>query len=117
MSASQYAFIFTLVPFLFGIAAVFAHRAGGNRALWTTWLAAALLFSVLGYLDWRSPPDHGTPYAAYLSFATIPTAAASLVTARTAESKLPLIARVLLAGTVCWATIFPVLLVLTMLTA
>ena len=108
----SYALFFTIAPFAFGLAAVAAHRAGGTRALAATWLAGAALFAALGYRDWRSPPDEGTPLSAYLVFATVPTAVAAVVTARTARG-VPLLWRVMLAGTAGWASIFPILLLYT----
>lgn len=109
MDPTSYALFFTLAPFAFGLAAVVAHRAGGVRALAPTWLACAALFAYLGYRDWRSPPDEGTPLAAYLAFATIPTAVAAVVAARTARG-VPLVWRIMLAGTAGWVSIFPILL-------
>ena len=112
MDSASYALFFTLAPFAFGIAAVVAHRVGGTRALAATWLACALLFAYLGYRDWRSPPDEGTPFSAYLVFATVPTAVGALVAARTARG-VPLLWRIMLAGTAGWASIFPILLLYT----
>jgi hypothetical protein len=105
MSASTYALIFTVVPFLFGFAAVLALRAGGRRALVIAWLAASALLVVLGVMDWRQPPDEGTPLVAYLAFALIPTAAAAWAADRTARAQMPIVARLLIAGTVGWLAI------------
>ena len=112
MDSFSYALLFTVAPFAFGLAAVVAHRAGGARALAATWLACAALFAYLGYRDWRSPPDEGTPLSAYLLFATVPTAVAAVVAARTARG-VPLLWRIMLAGTAGWASIFPILLLYT----
>ena len=112
MDPTPYALVFTLAPFAFGLAAVVAHRLGGVRALAATWVACAALFAVLGYRDWRSPPDEGTPLSAYLVFATLPTAVAAVVAARTARG-VPLLWRIMLAGTAGWASIFPILLLYT----
>ena len=112
MDSTAYALFFTLAPFAFGLAAVVAHRVGGTRALAATWLLCAALFAYLGYRDWRSPPDEGTPLSAYLVFATVPTAVAAAVAARTAGG-VPLLWRVMLAGTAGWASIFPILLLYT----
>ena len=111
MDPSSYALVFTAAPFAFGLAAVVAHRYGGVRALGGTWLACAALFAVLGYRDWGSPPDEGTPLGAYLLFATVPTAVAAVVAARTRG--VPLLWRVMLAGTAGWASIFPIILLYT----
>ena len=115
MTAGQYGLAFTLFPFLFGAAAVWARRAGGVPALWSLWAAAALLFATLGYADWRTPPDNGTPLAAYLAFATVPTAVGALVASRLDRRRLPLLLDVAITGTATWITIFPVLLVFTTL--
>ena len=115
MTAGQYGLVFTLFPFLFGAAAVWARRAGGTPALWVLWGAAALLFARLGYADWRTPPDNGTPLAAYLAFATIPTAVGAFVASRLDRRRLPLLLEVAITGTATWAMIFPILLVLTTL--
>ena len=116
MSAGQYALIFTVLPFLFGAAAVWAHRQGGARRLWAAWAIAALFYSVLGYIDWRAPPDEGTPLAFYLTVATVPTAAGAWVAAWSAANRIPLVMRILLAGSACWITIFPVILLFMALT-
>ncbi len=100
MSSSNYALLFTVVPFLFGFAAVLAHRAGGRRGLIISWMVATGLLIVLGVIDWRQPPDEGTPLVAYLGFAIIPTAAAAWVADRTAT--MPLIIRMLVCGTAGW---------------
>ncbi|HUF29173.1 MAG TPA: hypothetical protein VMM77_00820 [Gemmatimonadaceae bacterium] len=100
MSSSTYALLFSVVPFLFGIAAVLAHRAGGRRGLVIAWVSAAGLLIVLGVMDWRQPPDEGTPLVAYLGFALIPTAAAAWAVERT--SNLPVIVRMLVCGTAGW---------------
>jgi hypothetical protein len=105
MSSSTYALIFTVVPFAFGFVAVLAHRSGGRRALVLAWVAAAALLAVLGFLDWRQPPDEGTPLMAYLAFAVLPTAAAAWAADYTARAKMPIIARLLVAGTVGWLAI------------
>jgi hypothetical protein len=112
MDPTAYALLFTLAPFAFGLAAVVAHRVGGTRALAATWLASAALFALLGYRDWRSPPDEGTPLSAYLLFATVPTAVGAVVAARTARG-VPLVWRIMLAGTAGWVSIFPILLLYT----
>ena len=112
MDSTSYALFFTLGPFAFGLAAVVAHRMGGVHALTATWLLCAALFTALGYRDWRSPPDEGTPLSAYLVFATVPTAVAAVVAARTA-GRVPLVWRVMLAGSAGWASIFPILLLYT----
>ena len=100
MSSSGYALLFTVVPFLFGFAAVLAHRAGGRRALIISWMVDTGLLIVLGVIDWRQPPDEGTPLIAYLGFAIIPTAAAAWAVDRTAT--MPLIIRMLVCGTAGW---------------
>ena len=100
MSSSGYALLFTVVPFLFGFAAVLAHRAGGRRGLIISWMVATGLLIVLGVIDWRQPPDEGTPLVAYLAFAVIPTAAAAWAVDRTAT--MPLIIRMLVCGTAGW---------------
>lgn len=100
MSSSNYALLFTVIPFLFGIAAVLAHRAGGRRGLIIAWVAATGLLIVLGVMDWRQPPDEGTPLIAYLGFAIIPTAAAAWAVDRTVT--MPLIIRMLVCGTAGW---------------
>jgi hypothetical protein len=105
MSSSTYALIFTVVPFAFGFVAVLAHRSGGRRALVLAWVAAAALLAVLGFLDWRQPPDEGTPLMAYLAFAVLPTAAAAWAADSPARAKMPIIARLLVAGTVGWLAI------------
>lgn len=100
MSSSSYALLFTVVPFLFGFAAVLAHRAGGRRALIISWMVATGLLIVLGIIDWRQPPDEGTPLVAYLAFAVIPTGVATWAVDRTAT--MPLIIRMLVCGTAGW---------------
>lgn len=105
MSSSTYALIFTLVPFLFGFAAVFALRAGGRRALVMAWVIGSGILVVLGVLDWRQPPDEGTPLLAYLAFALIPTMVAGFVADRTARAQMPIVARLLVAGTAGWLAI------------
>jgi hypothetical protein len=100
MSSSSYALLFTVVPFLFGFAAVLAHRAGGRRGLIMSWVVATGLLIVLGVIDWRQPPDEGTPLVAYLGFAIIPTAAAAWAVERT--ENMPLILRMLVCGTAGW---------------
>lgn len=113
MSAGGYALLFTILPFLFGGAVVWAERIGGQRALWGTWALAAAMYAVLGWHDWRTPPDEGTPLAFYLVLATVPTAAGAWAAGWSARRGLPLVARVLIAGTVCWGMVFPVLLLFT----
>ena len=105
MSASTYALLFTLVPFLFGFVAVFALRAGGRRALAVAWVAGAGLLVILGVIDWRQPPDEGTPLIAYLAFALIPTLVAAVAADRTARAQMPIVARLLVAGTSGWLAI------------
>ncbi|HSJ63321.1 MAG TPA: hypothetical protein VK922_05355 [Gemmatimonadaceae bacterium] len=105
MSTSSYALIFTLVPFLFGFAAVFALRSGGRRALLVAWVLGSGLLAVLGVMDWRRPPDEGTPLLAYLAFALLPTAAAAWAADRTARAQMPIVARLLIAGTTGWLAI------------
>lgn len=100
MSSSSYALLFTVVPFLYGFAAVLAHRAGGRRALIISWVMAAGLLIVLGIIDWRQPPDEGTPLIAYLGFAMIPTAAAAWAVERTGN--MPIVLRMLVCGTAGW---------------
>src|SRR5919199_1062823 len=106
MDSSFYALVFTLAPFV-------AHRAGGVRALGAAWVAAAVFFTYLGVRDWASPPDEGTPLSAYLAFALVPTAVAAVVAARTASRGVPMLWRVVLAGSAGWVSIFPILLVYT----
>jgi hypothetical protein len=105
MSASTYALLFTLVPFLFGFVAVFALRAGGRRALAWAWVIGSGFLVVLGVIDWRQPPDEGTPLIAYLAFALIPTSVAAFAADRTARSQMPIVARLLVAGTAGWFSI------------
>jgi hypothetical protein len=105
MPASTYALLFTLVPFLFGFVAVFALRAGGRRALALAWVIGSGLLVVLGVIDWRQPPDEGTPLIAYLAFALIPTSVAAFAADRTARSQMPIVARLLVAGTAGWFSI------------
>ena len=100
MSSSTYALLFTVVPFLFGFVAVLAHRAGGRRALIISWAVASGLLIALGVVDWRQPPDEGTPLIAYLGFAIIPTAVAAWAVERTRN--MPVILRMLVCGTVGW---------------
>jgi hypothetical protein len=105
MDSSTYALIFTIVPFGFGFAAVLALRAGGRKALVIAWAVASALLVVLGVIDWRQPPDEGTPLLAYLAFAILPTTAAAWAADRTARAQMPIIARLLVAGTVGWLAI------------
>ena len=105
MSASTYALLFTVVPFLFGFAAVFALRNGGRRGLVIAWVIGSALLVTLGVLDWRQPPDEGTPLLLYILFALIPTAAAAWAADRTARSQMPIVARLLIAGTTGWLAI------------
>jgi hypothetical protein len=100
MSSSSYALLFTVVPFLFGFAAVLAHRASGRRGLIISWAVATGLLIVLGVIDWRQPPDEGTPLIAYFGFAIIPTAAAAWAVERTGN--MPVILRMLVCGTAGW---------------
>lgn len=100
MSSSSYALLFTVVPFLFGFVAVLAHRAGGQRGLIISWMVATGLLIVLGVIDWRQPPDEGTPLIAYLGFAIIPTAAAAWAVKRTGN--MPVVIRMLVCGTAGW---------------
>lgn len=115
MSSSTYALIFTLVPFLFGFVAVFALRAGGRRALAIAWGLGSGLLVVLGVMDWRRPPDEGTPLIAYLAFALIPTLAAAFAADRTARAQMPIVARLLVAGTAGWLAILVLVGVATVL--
>lgn len=117
MSTSTYALIFTLVPFVFGIAAVYAEHAGGKRGLLIAWAAGAALLLVLGVMDWRRPPDEGTPLIAYVAFAIIPTAAAAWAAWRTARAGMPVLARLLIAGTVGWLGILALVSAAAMLVA
>jgi hypothetical protein len=105
VTASAYALIFTVVPFLFGFVAVLALRSGGRRGLVVAWTIASALLAVLGILDWQRPPDEGTPLLAYLAFALIPTAAAAWAADRTARGGMPIVARLLIAGTTGWLAI------------
>jgi hypothetical protein len=115
MSASTYALLFTLVPFLFGFVAVFALRAGGRRALALAWMIGSGLLVVLGAIDWRQPPDEGTPLIAYLAFALIPTSVAAFAADRTARSQMPIVARLLVAGTAGWFSILVLVGVATLI--
>jgi hypothetical protein len=115
VSSSTYALIFTLVPFLFGFVAVFALRAGGRRALAIAWVLGSGLLVVLGFMDWRRPPDEGTPLIAYLAFALIPTLAAAFAADRTARAQMPIVARLLVAGTAGWLAILVLVGVATVL--
>ena len=115
MSASTYALLFTLVPFLFGFVAVFALRAGGRRALALAWVIGSGLLVVLGVIDWRQPPDEGTPLIAYLAFALIPTSVAAFAADRTARSQMPIVARLLVAGTAGWFSILVLVGVATLI--
>lgn len=105
MTPSTYALLFTVVPFLFGFVAVIALRAGGRRALAIAWLLGSGLLVMLGVMDWRRPPDEGTPLLAYLAFALIPTLTAAVVADRTARAQMPIVARLLIAGTAGWLAI------------
>ncbi len=113
MSSANYALLFTVIPFLFGIAAVLAHRAAGRRGLALAWVAATGLLIVLGVMDWRQPPDEGTPLIAYLGFAIIPTAAAAWVVDRTVT--MPLIIRMLVCGTAGWLGILVLVGIVTLM--
>jgi hypothetical protein len=115
MPASTYALLFTLVPFLFGFVAVFALRAGGRRALALAWMIGSGLLVVLGVIDWRQPPDEGTPLIAYLAFALIPTSVAAFAADRTARSQMPIVARLLVAGTAGWFSILVLVGVATLI--
>jgi hypothetical protein len=115
VSASAYALVFTVVPFAFGLAAVFALRAGGRRALVIAWVVCSGLLVVLGVVDWRQPPDEGTPLVAYLAFAVIPTLAAAFAADRTARGRMPIVARLLVAGTAGWFAILVLVGVATLL--
>jgi hypothetical protein len=105
VSASTYALIFTVVPFLSGIIAVLAHRAAGRRGLVITWALASALLLVLGIIDWQRPPDEGTPLAVYLAFAVVPTTTAAIVAERASRTGLPVLVRMLIAGTAGWLSI------------
>jgi uncharacterized membrane protein len=115
MPASTYALLFTLVPFLFGFVAVFALRAGGRRALALAWMIGSGLLVVLGVIDWRQPPDEGTPLIAYLAFALIPTSVAAFAADRAARSQMPIVARLLVAGTAGWFSILVLVGVATLI--
>ena len=115
MSASTYALLFTLVPFFFGFVAVFALRAGGRRGLALAWMIGSGLLVVLGVIDWRQPPDEGTPLIAYLAFALIPTSVAAFAADRTARSQMPIVARLLVAGTAGWFSILVLVGVATLI--
>ncbi len=115
MSASTYALIFTVVPFLSGILAVLAQRAGGRRGLIITWVLASALLIAFGVVDWRRPPDEGTPLAVYLAFAVLPTAAAALTADWSSRTGMPIVVRMLIAGTAGWFSILVLVGVATLI--
>lgn len=115
MSTATYALVFTVVPFVFGVTAVYAERAAGRRGLLVAWVIASALLLGLGILDWRRPPDEGTPLIAYVAFALIPTAAAAWAAERTARAGMPILARLLVAGTVGWLGILALVSVSAMI--
>lgn len=117
MSPSTYALIFTVVPFLSGIVAVLALRSWNRRGLWLVWAGFTMLLLVLGIVDWRRPPDEGTPLGVYIAFAILPTAAAAFVADRFSRTQMPLIVRMLIAGTAGWLAILVLVGVATMVLA
>jgi hypothetical protein len=115
MSAGSYALLFTILPFLYGGAVVWAERIGGVRTVRLTWALAAIMYAVLGYADWRTPPDEGTPLAFYIVLALVPTAAGAWVALWAARRQMPLPLRVIASGSATWLMVFPVLVLFTAL--
>ena len=111
MSASGYAVIFALIPFAFATVATWAYRAGGGRWLWGAWAAAAATLGWLGYIEWRRVAAAEMPLVAYLVLATVPTLAGAWAVRWAGGRAMPGIAQILLAGSACWAAIFPTLFV------
>ncbi|MBC7790161.1 MAG: hypothetical protein H7Z74_09465 [Anaerolineae bacterium] len=105
-----YAIVFTIVPFLFAIIAVFANRRGGRKWLWRSWLFATAVLVTLGVLSWRRPDSEAVPLAVYLTIASIPTLAALYAIRWAAQRSMPVLAQILVGGTACWIAITPALL-------
>ena len=111
MSAGTYALLDVLVPFGFSAIGVWAHRAGGVRALWALAIATTLLLEALAYLDWRRQPAPGTPLGAYVLLASLPILAAAWTIRWANRREMPVVPQWLAAGTAGWAAIFPALLI------
>jgi hypothetical protein len=109
LTASQYALLFTILPFLYGGAIVWAERIGGARTVRLTWAAAVVMYAALGWADWRSPPDEGTPLAFYLVLAVFPTAIGAWAALWSARREMPVALRVVAAGSATWVAIVPVM--------
>ena len=115
MSAGGYALVFIAIPFGFSALGVWAYRRGQGRALWAAWLAATLLLEPLAYLDWARLPAsrtaNGTPLAAYVLLAALPTLAAVWAIRWASRREMPAVVQWLAAGTAGWAAVFPALLI------
>ncbi|MEJ7811092.1 MAG: hypothetical protein WKG32_11835 [Gemmatimonadaceae bacterium] len=111
MSAGTYALLDVLVPFGFSAIGVWAHRAGGARALGALTIATIALLETLAYRDWQRQPATGTPLAAYVLLASLPILAAAWTIRWASRREMPTLAQWLAAGTAGWAAIFPALLI------